>query len=165
MGVPVLTWPGRSFAARVCASLVNAAGIPELAVSTPDEYVARAVELAQSPEKLAAIKARLAANRERCLLFDTPRLVSGLEDLYRQMWRDYTNGELPVPDMRNLDLYHEVGLELDVEAAETLSDEAYLAQYQEKLSEWDAAYPIAPDSRLWSGKRTAAKKKIARAVA
>jgi predicted O-linked N-acetylglucosamine transferase (SPINDLY family) len=165
MNVPILTLAGRSFAARVCASLVSAAGIPELAVSTPDEYVARAVDLAQSPDKLAAIKARLAANRDSCLLFDTPRLVSGLEDLYRQMWRDYTNGELPVPDMRNLDIYHEIGLDLDVETAETLSDEAYLAQYQEKLGEWDAAYPIGPDTRLWSGKRTAAKKKIARAVA
>lgn len=30
MGVPVLTLPGRGFASRVCASLVRAAGLPEM---------------------------------------------------------------------------------------------------------------------------------------
>ena len=81
MNVPILTLPGRSFASRVCASLVRAAGVSELVCSTPDEFVARAVELAQDREKLAAIKLKLAAGRNSCLLFDTPQLVFHLEEL------------------------------------------------------------------------------------
>ena len=54
-----------------------------------------------------------ATGRQR--LFDTPRLVRDLEDLYRQMWGDFRRGTLPVPDLHNLDVYHEVGLGLDLE--------------------------------------------------
>lgn len=166
MNVPIVTWPGRSFASRVCASLVRAAGAPELACASAEDYIALAVELARNSERLAAIKAKLAAGRDTGLLFDTPRVVRGLEDLYRQMWSEYKNGDLPVPDLRNLDIYHEIGLGLDIEAAELLSDEAYLAQYQEKLAEWHSAYPIPFDDRLWRGARPEKAKRIGpRAVA
>jgi hypothetical protein len=36
-----------------------------------------------------------------------------------------------------------------LENIETLSDDAYLALYQEKLAEWHSAYPIEPDARFW----------------
>src|SRR6185295_5619813 len=39
MNVPILTLPGRSFASRVCASLLQAAGVGELACATGEEYV------------------------------------------------------------------------------------------------------------------------------
>lgn len=154
MNVPILTLSGRSFASRVCASLVRAAGVGELVCSTAEDYVARAVELGQNREKLAAIKSKLTDGRDSCLLFDTPQLVLHLEELYRKMWSDFKNGKLPVPDLRNLEIYHEIGLELDIENAETLTDEAYRAGYQEKLAAWDSVYPIQADARLWSGNRS-----------
>src|SRR5882762_10016630 len=40
MGAPVLTLTGRSFASRVCASLVRAAGIEGMICATPADYVA-----------------------------------------------------------------------------------------------------------------------------
>jgi len=67
------------------------------------------------------------------------------------MWSDFKRGELPIPDLRNLDIYHEVGLGLDLENIEMLTDDAYRARYQEKLVEWNAVYPIQADARLWSG--------------
>ena len=149
MGVPIVTFAGRTFAARVCASVVSAAGVGELACATPEAYVAKAIELAHNREKLAAIKAKLVSGRDNSLLFDTPRLVSGLEDLYRQMWSDFRRGSLPVPDLRNLDVYHEIGLGLDLENIEALSDEAYISLYREKLAEYDNSYPIRADERLW----------------
>jgi hypothetical protein len=51
--------------------------------------------------------------------------------------------------LRNLDVYHEIGLGLDLENIEALNDEAYLALYQEKLAEWHNSYPIEPDARFW----------------
>ena len=153
MNVPILTLPGRSFASRVCTSLIRAAGVGELECSSPDDYVARAIELGQNREKLAVIKAKLAVGRDASLLFDTPKLVRNLEDLYRQMWGDFKNGTLPVPDLANLDIYHDIGLELEIENAETLSDDAFHALYVGKLAEWHSAYPIKPDSRLWQAAR------------
>jgi len=149
MNVPVLTLPGRSFASRVCTSVVRSAGLPELECQTAEGYVARAIELGLDREKLAAIKAKLAAGRDSCLLFDTPRLVSHLEDLYRQMWSDLKRGELPVPDLRNLDIYHEIGTGLELEDIELLTGDEYVSLYQEKLAERNSLYPIEPDNRMW----------------
>jgi predicted O-linked N-acetylglucosamine transferase (SPINDLY family) len=149
MGVPIVTFTGRTFAARVCASVVHAAGLEELACPTPESYVAKAIELAHDREKFAAIKSKLAEGRDSCLLFDTPRLVVALEDLYRQMWSDFKRGTLPVPDLRNLDIYHEVGLGLDLENIEALSDDAYALLYKEMLAALHRCYPVAPDDRLW----------------
>jgi len=149
MNVPVLTWPGRSFAARVCGSFVRAAGLDELVCLTAEDYVERAVELGNNPKKVAALKAKLAAGRDSCFFFDTPRFVRQLEDLYRQMWSDFVRGALPSPDLRNLDVYHEIGLELDVEKSDLVSDEEYRALYGEKLTKRHKIYPIYPDMRLW----------------
>jgi predicted O-linked N-acetylglucosamine transferase (SPINDLY family) len=149
MGVPILTLPGRSFASRVCSSLVTAAGIGEMVCATPEEYIERAVAFGNDPASLSPVKAKLIEGRDTCLLFDTPKLVRHLEDLYRQMWADLIRGAIPVPDLRNLDIYHEIGLGLDLENAETLDNEAYAALYQEKLAEWHEVYPVAPDNRFW----------------
>jgi predicted O-linked N-acetylglucosamine transferase (SPINDLY family) len=149
MGVPILTTPGRTFASRVCASLVRAAGIGDLVCATPDVYVTRAIELGRDRQKLAAYKQKLLAGRDTCLLFDTPLLVRHLEDLYRQMMVELEEGRLPVPDLSNLDIYHEIGCELDLDQSELLTDKAYRALYHEKLVDWNANYPIRPDNRFW----------------
>jgi hypothetical protein len=65
------------------------------------------------------------------------------------MFSDFVRGALPLPDLRNLDIYHEIGLELDLENSDLLCDEAYLALYEKKLAERHDTYPIYPDMRLW----------------
>jgi len=149
MGVPIVTLPGRSFASRVCASVVKAAGIGELVCASPDDYVARAVELGRNPLKCNAIKEKLVTERDTCLLFDTPLLVSQLEQLYKQMWADFEADALPSPDLSNLDIYHDVALDFDLERTELLTDEEYHDLYLEKLAHWHSTYPIKPDHRMW----------------
>jgi hypothetical protein len=149
MGVPILTSPGRSFASRVCASLVRAAGIPEMICATPADYVARAIAFGQDPTKLAPLKARLMAGRDSCLLFNTESLVRDLEKLYSRMWGDLEKRQLPVPDLRNLEAYHEVAIEQDLENIELLPDEAYHSQYRAKLANRHSLFPLPADSRLW----------------
>src|SRR5579863_7181597 len=78
MGVPILTMPGRGFAARVCMSVVHAAGLSELVCEGPDDYIARAIELGSDRARMNSIKAKLLATRDSCLLFDTPALVGHL---------------------------------------------------------------------------------------
>jgi predicted O-linked N-acetylglucosamine transferase (SPINDLY family) len=88
-GLPVLTLMGFSFASRVAASLLNAMGLPELITNKQAEYEALAIELASNPEKLAAIKAKLAKNKLNTPLFDTPQFTKDLERAYVQMYERY----------------------------------------------------------------------------
>ena len=67
-GLPVVTCLGSTFAGRVSASLLNAAGLPELVAHSLEDYEALARDLARDPAWLAAMRAKLARNREvvRC---------------------------------------------------------------------------------------------------
>lgn len=97
MGLPVLTCTGSTFAGRVAASVLNAAGLPELVMSTLDEYEALALSLAREPARLAAIRAKLAGNRDTGPLFDVARFTRHLESAYAQMWGRAERGEKPAP--------------------------------------------------------------------
>ena len=85
-GLPVLTCKGSTFAGRVAASLLHAAGLPELVTESPDAYETLALKLAGEPAMLAKLKAKLAANRDTHPLFDTARFTRHLEAAYLQMW-------------------------------------------------------------------------------
>ncbi len=152
MGVPVLTLPGRCFPSRVCGSLVRSMGMPDMVCRTSDEFVARAVELGRDRAKLQACKDKVKKNRDSSTLFNTPLLVDKLEGLYQQMWKEYSAGTLPYPDLQNLDIYQEIGVEEDQETIEALSDDEYNALYQRKLAYRSSLYPIEFDRRLWTAK-------------
>ena len=85
VGLPVLTCIGESYAARVAASLLTAIGMPELTTTTREDYEAMAVDLARAPQKIAALKDKLARNRLTTPLFDIEMLTRKLEDAYRQI--------------------------------------------------------------------------------
>jgi predicted O-linked N-acetylglucosamine transferase (SPINDLY family) len=150
MGVPVLTLSGRSFASRVCGSLVRAAGVPELVTTRPEDYVAKAIALGNDRAAIAAYKAKLAAGRDTCLLFDTDLLVAKLEDLYRWMCAEHQEGRVPRPDLTNLDAYLEAGIDHDHEAQEVLAIADYHGFYKRKLTRLHLARPMRPDARLWT---------------
>jgi predicted O-linked N-acetylglucosamine transferase (SPINDLY family) len=95
MGVPVLTCPGETFASRVAASLLHAAGLPELVVPTAERYEAVAVELARDARLLARLRARLEAARDDSPLFDTLRLTRQFEAAYAEMHRRHVAGLPP----------------------------------------------------------------------
>jgi hypothetical protein len=118
--------------------------------AAPDEYVERAVGYASDPEAIAALKARLEANRETCALFDLAGLVRGLERLYGEMCAAHQAGQTPRPDLRNLEAYFKVGLEHDPDAAEMLATPDYLGLYRERLARLHRHRPIPPDDRLWT---------------
>ena len=92
-GLPVVTYMGNSFPSRVAGSLLNAAGIPELATRTLDGYEKLARDLASDPSALAQVKARLVKNRNDCALFDTNGFRANLEATYIAMWRVQQLGE------------------------------------------------------------------------
>jgi len=94
-GVPVLTCKGGTFAGRVAASLLHAAGLPQLATASLAEYEALAHKLAGDRALLASMRQRLAQNRLSCALFDTARFTRHIEAAYTTMVRMVRSGEGP----------------------------------------------------------------------
>jgi predicted O-linked N-acetylglucosamine transferase (SPINDLY family) len=97
MGVPLVTCAGPSFAGRVAASLLTAIGVPELIAASLPDYEARALALARDPARLAALRAKLAANRHTAPLFDAPRFCRHIERAYETMIAIAEAGEQPRP--------------------------------------------------------------------
>jgi protein O-GlcNAc transferase len=94
-GLPVLTLTGETFAGRVGASLLTAAGLPELIATSLADYAARALHLARHRDELTTLAARLGHNRGACPLFDIARLTRHLETAYGRMWERWQAGEQP----------------------------------------------------------------------
>jgi predicted O-linked N-acetylglucosamine transferase (SPINDLY family) len=149
MGVPVVTVAGHSFASRVCASLVRAAGLPELVCNNRQAYTDLAVELGSDPDRLHALRERLRLGRDHCTLFNTPLLVARLEALFRQIWNDYLCNRIPEPDLTNLAVYDEIGGWIDHETYASSDLAEYENKYKTELTYRDRVSPVAPDCRLW----------------
>jgi protein O-GlcNAc transferase len=79
-GLPVLTCEGEAFAGRVAASLLRAAELDEMVTQTLAEYEAKALELAQNPAKIKALKDKL--GKATAPLFDVVRFTRDLEAAY-----------------------------------------------------------------------------------
>jgi predicted O-linked N-acetylglucosamine transferase (SPINDLY family) len=94
-GLPLLTCLGNSFGGRVAGSLLRAVGLPELVTESLSEYEELALTLARDPKRLAAIRAKLARNRDTEPLFDTARYTRDLEAAYIAMWRRQQTGLPP----------------------------------------------------------------------
>jgi protein O-GlcNAc transferase len=82
VGLPLLTTPGASFPARVAASILIAAGLPELISDDLQAYEALALELARNPVGLDKIRAKIVATKNHMTLFDTTRFTRNLEAAY-----------------------------------------------------------------------------------
>jgi predicted O-linked N-acetylglucosamine transferase (SPINDLY family) len=92
-GVPLLTYPGESFASRVAASLLRTVGLPELIAGSPLQYEEKAVELAADPARLGQLRRKLAVRDTS--LFDTERYTRNLEAVYKAMYERHHSGSPP----------------------------------------------------------------------
>ena len=92
-GVPLLTYPGETFASRVAASLLRTVGLPELIAGTPSQYEEKAVELAADPARLGELRRKLA--QRKTPLFDTKHYTKNLEALYEAIYERYRSGAPP----------------------------------------------------------------------
>ena len=94
-GLPVVTCLGTTFAGRVAAGLLAAAGLPELVTTTPEHYESLALQIAMHPDRLAKLKQTLERNRTTCPLFDTSRSTRNIEAAYTMMWERHCAGLPP----------------------------------------------------------------------
>jgi protein O-GlcNAc transferase len=92
-GLPVVTCRGNAFAGRVAASLLDAAGLPELVTSSLEQYEALALRLATDASLLGGVRQRLTDGPSR--LFDSDRFRRHIEAAYLTMWERWQRGEKP----------------------------------------------------------------------
>ncbi|HET9470017.1 MAG TPA: glycosyltransferase, partial [Usitatibacter sp.] len=95
MGVPLLTCAGETLASRVAGSQLRAVGLPELVTHGLADYEALALALARDPQRLAALRARLAAQRPGSALFDMARFTRALDDLLHAAWENRLSAMAP----------------------------------------------------------------------
>ncbi len=84
----MLTCRGETFAGRFGASLLKAAGLPELIADSPEEYGARLQQLVATPERLAEYRDHLERTRGRNPLFDTAGFTGDWETLLLEIYDD-----------------------------------------------------------------------------
>ena len=92
-GVPVLTSRGSHFASQVSDSNLKAIGLEEMIADNLEGYCKKAIELANSREKLEKIRQKLYLNRSSHPLFDTETTVRNLENAYLEIWQSKLESE------------------------------------------------------------------------
>lgn len=85
VGVPVLSFPGRTFVGRMATSLLHAAGLPECVAADRGALVAMAIRLGKDGREREALRAKLASSEGLARLFDPRRFAGELERLYAAM--------------------------------------------------------------------------------
>jgi len=87
MGVPVITWPGRTFAGRHASSYLSTAGLTQLVACDEADYVSRVVSLAEDRDRLAGLRETLRRRLVESPLRDPARLAGHLMTRVRDAWQ------------------------------------------------------------------------------
>jgi protein O-GlcNAc transferase len=91
MGVPVVTLKGKTAAGRAGASLLTAAGLPELIADTEDRFIEIAAKLAGDSHRLQVLHADLCSKLEASALMDRKAFAAKVEGAFRSAWVVWTN--------------------------------------------------------------------------
>ncbi|MFY7975504.1 MAG: hypothetical protein ACOVOT_13865, partial [Rubrivivax sp.] len=94
-GLPVVTRFGESYASRVAASVLAAAGVGELAFERVEDYRLAITALALDRDLRHSYRERLVSQRMALPLFDTPRWTREFESLLGRMVARWRQGLAP----------------------------------------------------------------------
>jgi predicted O-linked N-acetylglucosamine transferase (SPINDLY family) len=86
MGVPVITYPGTTFAGRHSTSHLTNAGYPEFVAPDVAGYVDLAAEWANRLDELAVIRSQMRDRVRRSPLCDAPRFAHDFLSVLRDAW-------------------------------------------------------------------------------
>ena len=89
MGVPVIALRGKTHGSRYGASILTAAGVPELIAENLREYTGKAVQLAKNGMLLNRLHRELPEQVRNSRLMDGKGYMQELEEAYRQIWALY----------------------------------------------------------------------------
>jgi protein O-GlcNAc transferase len=93
MGVPVVTLPGRTIAARHSASYLMTLGRKDWIAQTEAAYIAKTLELVSKPAALADLRQGLRVELLKSPLCEGKAFARNLESLYRGLWQEWCGHE------------------------------------------------------------------------
>ena len=80
-GLPLITLIGKSYSARMAASVLNACNLNELVTTNVSDYESLAYEIATNKDKLNNLRIKIKNNID-CNFFDSEKFTLDLEELY-----------------------------------------------------------------------------------
>jgi protein O-GlcNAc transferase len=86
MGVPVVSMTGTTPSSHAGASVLAAAGLPELVADSPERLIRLAIDLAKDNSRLLKLRSTLRDQVTKSALMDGPKFAAGVEQAYREMW-------------------------------------------------------------------------------
>jgi len=89
MGTPVVTLAGNSHASRVGVSILSSIGLTGLIADSPANYKDIVVRLSKNLNRLQTLRTELRQRILKSALTDANRFTRSLEDVYRDMWKNY----------------------------------------------------------------------------
>lgn len=90
MGVPVITLVGESHAQRVSCSILKNIGLEQTITYSVDEYVDKAVAIANNRQGLTVLRNTLPTLFNHSILCQPEKFTRQLENLYHQAWQEKT---------------------------------------------------------------------------
>lgn len=90
MGVPVVTLAGDTHVSRVGVSLLHSVGLDDLIADNPEEYIGKAVTLANDRLRLVELRENLRLMVASSALMDAKGLTREVEEAYRKMISERT---------------------------------------------------------------------------
>lgn len=97
MGVPVVSLAGNTHVARIGLSVLSRAGLAELVAFSPQEYLAKALSLANDSGKRDELRKSMRARLRNSSLLDAKSFTRKLESAYREIWEAYAKTEEKPP--------------------------------------------------------------------
>lgn len=95
MGVPVVTYPGPTFAGRHSATHLTNAGLGQLVANSWEEYCERVVNLANDPENLTNIRKYLRSALLESPVCDAANFARHFANAMRAIWQRHCEGLPP----------------------------------------------------------------------
>jgi protein O-GlcNAc transferase len=89
-GLPLISFLGKSFASRMCGSILKSANLPELVAESQKDYEKLAIQLASNHEKLDLIKQKM-RNIKETPLFDIRAFTKNIEAEYLKIYQQTKN--------------------------------------------------------------------------
>jgi protein O-GlcNAc transferase len=87
MGVPMVTLYGATAVSRGAMSLLRHLELGDLAAASSEEYVERAIALANDVERLRMLRQTLRGRMERSIVMDGAAHARAVEEAYLAMWK------------------------------------------------------------------------------
>jgi predicted O-linked N-acetylglucosamine transferase (SPINDLY family) len=87
MGVPVVTWPGRTASSRVAAACLTAVGLTDFIARDPASYAQLAIAKASDLDNLVQLRGRLREQVAGSPVGNLERYTRAVEAVYRGLWQ------------------------------------------------------------------------------